>query len=90
MPYVTPELRGEMDGILDMLARELDSHGCLNYAITRLCLSMNPKRYEDYNALIGVLECAKLELYRRAVAPYEDGAIRRNGDIPEYAERGGE
>ena len=31
--------------------------------------------------LIGVLECAKLELYRRVAAPYEDDKIDENGDV---------
>lgn len=38
--------------------------------------------YERFNAAMGALECAKQELYRRAIAPYEDAAIKRNGDIP--------
>jgi len=29
----------------------------------------------------GVLECAKLELYRRIAAPYEDTKIEENGDV---------
>ncbi len=34
----------------------------------------------DFNALIGVLESAKLELYRRMIAPYEDVKMKENGD----------
>ena len=33
---------------------------------------------------IAVFEAAKLEFYRRIAAPYEDRAIAKNGDIPEY------
>jgi len=33
------------------------------------------------NAIIGALECAKLELYRRVAAPYEDDKIAENGDV---------
>lgn len=57
--------------------------GTLNYIITRLChwwLGDNPN-YAKYNELIGVLECAKMELYRRKVAPYEDKKIIENGDV---------
>jgi hypothetical protein len=32
-------------------------------------------RYHHINTAIGALECAKLELYRRVAAPYEDKAI---------------
>ena len=57
--------------------------GTLNYIITKLVhwwLGHNPN-YERYNAAIGVLECAKLELYRRKVSPYEDEKINENGDV---------
>ena len=39
------------------------------------------QKYYHYNQLIGVLECAKLELYRRLVTPYEDIKITDNGDV---------
>lgn len=58
--------------------------GELNYAITRQVHSyirQHGQRYETYNAVIGVLEAAKLELYRRLVAPYEDSKIQQNGDV---------
>ena len=57
--------------------------GTLNYIITKVVhwyLGDNPN-YERYNAAIGVLECAKLELYRRKVSPYEDEKINENGDV---------
>jgi hypothetical protein len=37
--------------------------------------------YEDYAKVIGAIECAKMELYRRLVAPYEEGKIEQNGDV---------
>jgi hypothetical protein len=40
-----------------------------------------PLSYADYNSIIGVLECAKLEIYRRTAAPYEDEKIEQNGDV---------
>lgn len=57
------------------------SPGNLNYGITNLLLGTEPKTYADYNALVGVLECVKLEFYRRAVAAYEDQKILDNGDV---------
>lgn len=57
--------------------------GPLNYLITRLVLrwiGSNPS-YERLNGAIGVLECAKQELYRRVVAPYEDAKREENGDV---------
>ena len=37
--------------------------------------------YVKLNELIGVLECAKLELYRRVASPYEDEKVESNGDV---------
>ena len=58
--------------------------GELNYAITALVkdyLDDKGHSYTRYNEAIGVLECAKLELYRRLVSPYEDEKIKENGDV---------
>lgn len=55
--------------------------GSLNYLITNILLAKDPKSYTDYNALIGVIECCKLEFYRRAVAAYEDEKIAENSDV---------
>ena len=38
-------------------------------------------KYADINELIGALECAKLEFYRRKAAPYEDKKAVENGDL---------
>ena len=84
MPYIEQEDRAflcrEMFNLLKL--HELTA-GDLNYCITKLLLSQEPKRYEDYNRLIGVLECVKLEFYRRAVALYENKKIKENGDVYE-------
>ena len=42
-----------------------------------------PYSFQDLNELIGALECAKQELYRRVVAPYEEDKIEENGDVYE-------
>lgn len=33
--------------------------------------------------MVGVLECAKLEAYRRIASPHEDKKIDENGDVME-------
>lgn len=84
MPYVNPEARARIDAG----ARAQDA-GELNYAVTRLVdtyLSAAAERdgrlrYAHLNEAIGVLECAKLELYRRVAAPYEDEKIAESGDV---------
>jgi hypothetical protein len=59
--------------------------GELNYAITRLVdeylIDKGPMRYAHVNEVIGAMECAKLELYRRIAAPYEDRKIAEMGDV---------
>lgn len=46
-----------------------------------LSLDGSEGRYADYNSIIGALESAKLEFYRRAVSLYEDEKIKENGDV---------
>lgn len=52
---------------------------CLESFIKTLCYNMLDKF--PVRDVIGCLECAKLELYRRVVAPYENRALKRNGDV---------
>ncbi len=83
MPYIHPRCRGPIDdGFL-----EPQTAGELNYAITQLVIRflyagrrLAPS-YTDFNDAIGALECAKLELYRRKIAPYEDTKMIENGDV---------
>ena len=80
MPYIKPEDRERIEQNICAVR----TPGELNYVITRLCLmyvEANNDSYNTYNSLIGVLECAKLEFYRRAVAKYEDEKIQTNGDV---------
>lgn len=80
MPYIDQIARKRLD--LDI--QNIYSVGELNYAITKLCnefIRLLPKSYENYNAIIGVLESAKLEYYRRQVAIYEDQKKEINGDV---------
>ena len=58
--------------------------GDLNYLITQLCQEykeLHGESYSTYNDILGALEGAKLELYRRKVAPYEDIKIKEHGDV---------
>lgn len=58
--------------------------GVLNYVISSLIdnyLSEAGVSYSNINEVIGVLECVKLELYRRIAAPYEDKKKEENGDV---------
>ena len=62
------------------------SSGELNYCITRLIdayvrMCNTPLTYTHINEVIGVLECAKLEFYRRVAVPYETAKMEENGDV---------
>ena len=60
------------------------SAGQLNYAITKLVKGYIDYRgvsYNTINEIIGVLECSKLETYRRVGEPYENAKISENGDV---------
>ena len=83
MPYIEPITRRILlpgDGVIN----EPETPGELNFLVTTLVdnfLCNRPASYDAINAAIGVLECAKLELYRRIAAPYEDEKIVQNGDV---------
>ena len=85
MPYNDQESRDELDPQIDKLIDQIDytNMGEINYVVTRLCDALfdGEIRYGKINSLIGALECAKLELYRRVAAPYEDSKIKSNGEV---------
>ena len=58
--------------------------GELNYSFTMLIkdyLFNQGECYQTYNDIIGALEGAKLELYRKKIVPYENKKIKENGDV---------
>jgi len=62
----------------------INTEGDLNYVITRLChkfLEKKGKKYSTLNTIIGVLECAKQEFYRKVCSPYEDLKEKENGSL---------
>lgn len=79
MPYVEQSIRSA----LNHNYTRPQSPGELNYVLTehiREYLGDSPN-YRRFNDVIGALECAKLELYRRMVAPYENKKCSENGDV---------
>ena len=88
MPYIKKEERKKYETILRHLRMNVipNNPGHLNYLIRMICsiyLENNKESYATYNEIMGALECAKTEFYRRKIAPYEDKKIksRENGDI---------
>lgn len=86
MPYIKKDERAQYRLALreSVFALAGNPPGHLNYFITELLRDYTSSRggnYTAYNEAVGALECAKLELYRRMVAPYEDTKIQENGDV---------
>lgn len=79
MPYILFEDRLRLQRTLYPL-----NAGEINYLISDMIngmLSNTGLSYARANEIIGALECCKLELYRRVIAPYEDKKIIENGDV---------
>ena len=94
MPYIKKEQREELEPELGALIQKImnmpEFHsngraGILNYVITDILDScfgpLSDAKYKDYNEAIGMLECCKLEFYRKAAAPYEDMKEKQNGKV---------
>ncbi len=93
MPYIPQEDRTAYDALIGPLAETLRTQqtdrrkGHANYVITQILRKAwgvdcaENESYSNYADLIGTLECAKQELYRRWLADYEDKAIVKHGDL---------
>jgi len=95
MPYIADASRPEYQNAIEFLVSHLRTkrdaginvNGDMNYIITALIISLYAeegfKNYESLSNGVKALECAKLEFYRRYVAPYEDTKIAdpKNGDV---------
>jgi len=90
MPYIKQENRQQIDEIIELavtpfgIGSMLKDAGEINYVITQILLGYVEKmgvRYRHINEVMGAIECAKLELYRRLAGPYEDRKIEENGDV---------
>lgn len=94
MPYIKKEYREELDNLIDDFANKVielnkdkgqTRDGLLNYSITRLLNKVYADaRYHDFNELIGMLECCKLEYYRKYLSPYEDEKELENGAVKKF------
>ena len=84
MPYIKKPKRKILEPNILAASGYVSCEGDLNYCFSLLCkqfIKRKGKKYKYFNACIGALESAKLELYRRHIAPYEDEKIKENGDI---------
>lgn len=90
MPYIKQKDRNRLYGALDTFLLSLNkcgpiTPGDLNFLLTSILdnrmQELGGINYDNINSAIGVIECVKLELYRRRAAPYEDKKIKENGDV---------
>jgi hypothetical protein len=89
MPYISQPDREE----LWRGNRSAQTPGELNFMITEILNDYLDRRripdrdnrlsvnYAAINDVVGVLQCAQLELYRRIAAPLEDKKCKENGDV---------
>lgn len=84
MPYIKQKDRNKVDNLtVAELTNTQLTVGELNYIITKLLKAKTDKslNYSTINELTGVLECAKLEYYRRVAVGYEVKKMEENGDV---------
>lgn len=79
MPYIKPYERD----YFEPHGPAATTPGELNFQITCLIKKYlgDNLSYSLINDVMGALEGAKLEFYRRVAAPYEDDKILENGDV---------
>ena len=87
MPYINQAARDRLEDESfnnNSFLPEPKNAGELNYVITMLIhhyWSQNGGNYQAFNDIIGALEGAKMEVYRKKVAPYEDQKAKDNGEV---------
>mgnify|MGYP001590167630 CR=1 FL=1 len=83
MPYIKREDRERLSFHWDA-DETIKTPGELNYLLTEMILGYLDDKglsYQTINDIVGALEGAKLEFYRRIAVPYEDKKIQENGDV---------
>ena len=87
MPYITKARR---EAVLRGPTLRRDGHmltpGELNFLISNLLNEYwrapgRPQNYQTINDILGALEGAKAEFYRRVAVPYENAKMAENGDV---------
>ena len=89
MPYIPQQQRIDIHN--DLLDDELgglnwtpENAGELNFLVSTFIanyIKTKGLKYAVVNEMIGALECAKMELNRVIIGPYEDIKIQENGPV---------
>lgn len=90
MPYIKHDDQTRLFPVENALTEEvtIETPGELNYLVT-LCvlryMETHKLNYQTVNDIMGALDGASKEFYRRVAIPYEDRKISDNGDVyPPY------
>ena len=86
MPYIAPADRIEADESLHLAGINFipKNAGELNFVVSSFIANYirdKGLKYANLNEMVGALECAKLELNRVIIGPYEDEKIQENGGV---------
>jgi hypothetical protein len=84
MPYIKQIDRTKFSSQCKSIAEKATCAGDLNFSITAILheyLKIKGINYDNINSVIGMLECCKLEMYRKIAADYENLKITQNGDV---------
>lgn len=82
MPYIAQNRRHDVGIDVDNNMPAVDA-GELNFQLTQVIIgyAKNHNNYQGMNDILGALEGAKTEFYRRWIVPHEDYKIAVNGDV---------
>ena len=84
MPYIVEEKRDKLHCCSCERSRMSLVPGELNYLFTTIIRDYIKQQglcYQSINDILGALEGAKQEFYRRVAIPYEDKKKEENGDV---------
>jgi len=79
MPYIDQKRRRDL-----LPAAKVENIGELNFLMTQIAIKFikdHGLSYDNINAVMGCFACASNEFYDRVARPYEDKAIKKNGDV---------
>lgn len=81
MPYIK---KNQRDALTILSVNDAENAGELNFLLTSVIkqyIDYNGLNYQHINDVLGALEGAKIEFYRRIAGPYEETKIKENGDV---------
>lgn len=84
MPYIKKERRDKIKHGICLRPDHIECAGDMQYAIAIIIkkyMRTKELNYQTCNDVMGALAGAKMEFYRKTVAPYEDTKMDENGDV---------